>query len=291
MITDIITDTITGIMVYRWVEFKIVEQRFQIVLQLRKGSTITPEWSKVVSRYDWWLPMPIVTIGTWLEDRIGSLWGEREPSVPTLFSFIKHMRTSEHWYEPIQWHTKRIIRNTMEIISISIVVGILRIHGTTGGWTIWALSGDQRLHHVFKAHRGSIDVSYPHVGMECIWLSESPNWVWQVRDSLSELIRTTGGSHGGRTVWAGDRDCLGTNPRILASTCNAFECWLCNPRVSGTGGSEPGRPSGIPGNVPGSRLGGRRVLKEAAVFQIFHYLKPMPLTVNWPVRRLFGRSS
>jgi len=43
-----------------------------------------------------------------------------------------------------------------------------------------------------------------------------------------------------------DRDCCGTSPRILASTCKAFDFWLCNPRVSGRGGSGPGRPSGMP---------------------------------------------
>ena len=57
-------------------------------------------------------------------------------------------------------------RNKMEMILISVVVGILRIHGTTGGWTVWALSGDKRIQHVFKARGGSIDVSYPHVGMD-----------------------------------------------------------------------------------------------------------------------------
>ena len=30
------------------------------------------------------------------------------------------------------------------------------------------------------------------------------------------------------------------------STCKAFDFWLCNPRVSGKGGSGPGRPSGMP---------------------------------------------
>jgi hypothetical protein len=39
------------------------------------------------------------------------------------------------------------------------------------------LLGDQRIQHVFKARGGSIDVSYPHVGMDSIWLSDSPNWV------------------------------------------------------------------------------------------------------------------
>jgi hypothetical protein len=36
--------------------------------------------------------------------------------------------------------------------------------------------------------------------MDSIWLSDSANWVLQVYDSLSELILTHGGSHGGRTV-------------------------------------------------------------------------------------------
>jgi len=41
-------------------------------------------------------------------------------------------------------------------------------------------------------------------------------------------------------------DCLGTTPIILGSTCKAFNFWLCNLRVSGRGGSGPGRPSGMP---------------------------------------------
>jgi hypothetical protein len=59
-------------------------------------------------------------------------------------------------------------RNTMEIVSIAIVVGILRMHRTTGGWTVWVLVGDRRIQHVFKAHGGSINVSYPNIGMDVI---------------------------------------------------------------------------------------------------------------------------
>jgi hypothetical protein len=59
-------------------------------------------------------------------------------------------------------------RNTMEIISIADVVGILRMHRTTGGWTVCVLVGDRRIKHVFKAHGGSIDVSYPNMGMDVI---------------------------------------------------------------------------------------------------------------------------
>ena len=43
-----------------------------------------------------------------------------------------------------------------------------------------------------------------------------------------------------------DSSCLVTRPGFLTSTCKAFDVWLRNPRVSGRGGSGPGRPSGIP---------------------------------------------
>ena len=43
-----------------------------------------------------------------------------------------------------------------------------------------------------------------------------------------------------------DWDCCGTSPRILALTCKAFYFWLCKHRVTGRGGSGPGRPSGMP---------------------------------------------
>jgi len=35
------------------------------------------------------------------------------------------------------------------------------------------------------------------------------------------------------------------------STCKAFDFWLCNPRVSGRGGSGPGSPSGMPRECTG----------------------------------------
>jgi len=44
-----------------------------------------------------------------------------------------------------------------------------------------------------------------------------------------------------------ERDCFGTIPRILVSTCKAFGFWNCILTVSGTGGSAPGMPSGMPG--------------------------------------------
>jgi len=48
------------------------------------------------------------------------------------------------------------------------VAGILRIHGATGGWTAWALSGDQRTPHVFKSAK--------EVQLMC----RIPTWEWTV---------------------------------------------------------------------------------------------------------------
>ena len=170
-----------------------------------KGKYNNPECSNVASRYNSQLPFSILTIGTWLGDQIVSLWGES--NLRQLYSILSNKSTkadqsptSNYGYVPIWWHMMRGCRNIKETISISIpiVVRILRIHGTTGGWTVWALSGDQWIQHLFKEHGGSIDMLYPNVGMVVIWLSDSPNrvrqesyWVsdspnrvWQVRDSL-----------------------------------------------------------------------------------------------------------
>jgi len=121
-------------------------------------------------------------------------------------------------------------------------------------WRYWRmdylgiLSKPADLAGIKLMRRSSIDVSVPTWvcmvfgcqsipvgwGKVIIWLSDSPNWVWKVCDVLSDLIRTHGASHAGCTLWAGE----------LASTCKAFDVWLCNPRVSGRGASGLGRPSG-----------------------------------------------
>jgi len=44
-------------LIYRKVEFQILEQRLQIVRQLCKGSKITPKWYEMASRYHSWLPL------------------------------------------------------------------------------------------------------------------------------------------------------------------------------------------------------------------------------------------
>jgi len=43
-----------------------------------------------------------------------------------------------------------------------------------------------------------------------------------------------------------DSGWLGIGPGILASPCKGFDFWLCNPSVSGSGGSGPRRLSGMP---------------------------------------------
>jgi len=77
VITDIITDMITSLMDYWRAELKIVEQWSQILLQFLKGSLITPEYSKVASRYNSQLPLSINTIPTWSDDWTEWLTGVR----------------------------------------------------------------------------------------------------------------------------------------------------------------------------------------------------------------------
>jgi len=204
-----ITDMITGIIGVLMDRVQDMEPRSQIVWQLQMGSIITPKVLK-------WLAGTIRDNHRQLSQSAPD-WTtefdrceERQSHLCQLYSISSNIRQRANtvmrpydgirtWFLWLQWWCL-------------FVAGILWIHGATG-WTVWALSGDQRIQHVFKARGGSIDVSYPHVGMDSIWLSDSPNWVWQVCDSLSERIRTHGGSRGGRTVWAGE----------LVSTCKAFD--------------------------------------------------------------------
>jgi hypothetical protein len=50
--------------------------------------------------------------------------------------------------------SEEVIRNTIEIIPISIVVRILRIRRISGGETVWGLPGDQRIQRVSDEHGG-----------------------------------------------------------------------------------------------------------------------------------------
>jgi hypothetical protein len=145
------------------------------VLWLRKGSTITPnvlKWlADTIRDYHWQLSPDWTTESDCCE--------EREPSEPTLFYFVKEVNESG----TIVNEQIRICAHTMAYEEgfqeyngdgCYFVAGILRIHGATG-WTVWALSGEHGIQHLFKARGGSIDVSYPHAGMDSIWLSDSPN--------------------------------------------------------------------------------------------------------------------
>jgi len=157
-------------------QFNIEEQRSQNVWQLRLGCTITPGCSKEASRHVLQLPLSIITFGTWLDNRIALLWGDshlrQHYSIPSTYGneLIRMCPYNGIWRGFLG----------MQCRWFYLVTEILRIHRATGGWTIWALSGDQQIQHVFKVHGGSIDVSYLHVGMDGIWLSDSPNWVWHM---------------------------------------------------------------------------------------------------------------
>ena len=223
-------------------------------------------------------PWSIVTFDTWLDDRIGSLWGERAICANSI-QFHQTYANKRIWICARMMAYEEGFQE-YNVDGFYFVAGILRIHGATG-WTVWALSGDQQIQHLFKARRGSIDVSYPHVGMDCIWLSVSPNWVWHVRDSLNELSSTSGDSCSGRAVsW-----------RIIVDLQSIRLMALWTPGWAEEVAVDRAGHQVCPGNVPGSRLGRRRVPKEAALFRIFQYLEPLPLTINWPVRKSFGRSS
>jgi len=115
---------------------------------------------------------------------------------------------------------------------------------------------------MYWRHGDSIDVSYPHVGMVIIWLSDCPSWVrqWQYlvvrqcqlgmtsmwfaqwvywKNTVAAVVhplcqRETGRSH------------QGTRPGFQVSTCKTFDYWLSNPGVRGRDGSGPGRASGLP---------------------------------------------
>jgi len=81
-------------LVYWWTRFELLEQRLQIIWELCMWSIITLKCFKVVSNYDSRLPLLIGTIGTLLDDRIDSLWGEQ--SAPTLFNVVRRMPTIEY---------------------------------------------------------------------------------------------------------------------------------------------------------------------------------------------------
>ena len=116
------------------------------------GKYNNPESSKVASRYHSRLPLAVIT---WSDDRIGSLWGKRAICTNSLLfrqtsqrKLINRQRADTDMcpYDGIRWGFLGIQWRCL------FVAGILRIHGVTG-WTVWALSGDQRIQHVFKPWR------------------------------------------------------------------------------------------------------------------------------------------
>ena len=126
----------------------------------------------------------------------------RESHLHKLYSILSYTSTNAdrqcaNMNVPIGFHTKRVFSNTIEMISISIGVGSVRIHGTTARLTVWVLWGYQLIQNVLMACGGSIQLSYLYLEMDDIWLSDSPTRVCQVHDLLCEPLCTHGGSHGG----------------------------------------------------------------------------------------------
>jgi len=76
----------------------------------------------------------------------------------------------------------------------------------------------------------------------------------------------------------------------LALTCKAFDSWLCNPRLSGRGGTGPGKPSGIPREYTWMTDREEACSEGVCGDPDILILGTNALTINWPVRRSFGHS-
>jgi len=199
--------------VYCWPDFKIVEQWSQIMWQLRMGSIITPrvlKWlaSTIRNYYCQW--PPLAPDWTPESDRC-------EERAICANSILVRGRSQRRLIakEQIRMCPYDGIRTGFLEIQwrCLFVAGILRIHGATR-WTVWAHfrrpAESACIHGVeiqlicriltwewtlFASH--TVPIGWDKV---IIWLSDSPNWEWQVRDSPHELIRTHCGSRGGYTV-------------------------------------------------------------------------------------------
>ena len=151
----------------------MVDQQSQIVWQLRKRGIITPRVLKwltgTIRDYNCQLS-PLAPHWTTESDRCE----EREPSAPTLFIITKHTPTSEYGCAYTMAYE--------EGFGIAIAIFICsRDSEDPRGYRRMDRLGTLRrpadLACISKAQRGSIDVSYPHVGLDSIWFSDSPNWV------------------------------------------------------------------------------------------------------------------
>jgi len=91
-------------------------------------------------------------------------------------------------------------------------------------------------------------MSHPHVGMDgYLVVRQSQLGVCKyVIRSVSLFVHLVAAAVDALRELGAERDSFGTGPTVLPSTCKAFDLWICHPRVSGRGGSGPGRPSGIP---------------------------------------------
>ena len=83
-----------------------------------KAKYNNPKCWNVAIRYNSRLPMSMITFRAALDNRIGLLWGERAMGSNRI-QFHEMYNNKRIWMYPIQWHMKRVFKNTMEIIIIS----------------------------------------------------------------------------------------------------------------------------------------------------------------------------
>jgi hypothetical protein len=119
---------------------------------------------------------------------------------------------------------------------------MLRIRWATG-WSVWELSGDQRIQNIFKMCKD--------VPLTCY----IPTWEWTVFScqtvpngcdkyvigSMSLLVHMAAAAVDPLCELETDGRQLGTRSEILVSTCKEFNFRLCNSRMSRSGGSGLGR--------------------------------------------------
>jgi hypothetical protein len=239
-------------------EFETLEQQSHIIWHLRKGSTITPIVLKlltdIICNYHWQLSPDWTTKSDCYEER-GNSTNYIQFHQTSQQNMINRQPVNSDMY-PHDHIRKAFSGSRWRFV---FVAEILTIYGATEGWTIWALSGVQRIQHVFEVWR-------------FIWcvVSLCGNWHYFVvrQSQLGEASMV----YGCQTVpigfdkymirlmslficmvaavvdtlWAGDWYQLPWYPfSNPSSNCKAFNFWLCNLRVSGRGGCGLGRLSGM----------------------------------------------
>jgi len=192
--------------------------------------------SRVASRYNSRLPLVVIT---WSDDWMGSLWEERATCAKSILFHQTSQRKliNRQGADTDKCRYDHIWRGFlgMQWRWLYFVAGILRSTG---------LREDGPSGHSQETNWFSMYLRRAEVQLMC----HIPTWEWTVFGcqtvpigydkyvirSVSLFVHMVAAAVD--ALWA----------EKLTSSCQAFDFWLCNPRVSRRGRSEPGRPSGMP---------------------------------------------